>query len=641
MLLPLIIATLIDQADDRARRGRLSELRGRLGLQEKVRRGGLYNRLVWIFGKEVKPGLDQVIAWTWLFDDRDQAWLGTSLGFWPPDQTPLPLRTVANFGSKLLNNGLELAGLWMGRDRNGGKSNSFFEKMQAYAQKRRHAELEATRVISRTMGMGFHTFRIPLDEEWLGPKDRPSNRSTPHLSWIVRELLRAWHKSLEGDQTLLFFLGWLPDLQEIVDWASEEHIDLTPYSVQEAAVASALWHEQFKHTAEFRNPLPDGVVVARFSNGSTIHRLVTKQQLENEGKSMGHCVGGYWPDIKTNRSHIYSLRGPNRVPQATWELTYPTPAITGRVTWDLNQLVGPENIPISIASDEYPLVTWFLHQLGIEMSSMRVLSDELKALTVYRAPGDAPVFLGTRGSVRKDHYPLLTLNDIDVLQAWWGSEDATYQLGERLRDQAHAHSEELTEEDHKRWKEEENAGGGFPDLSFEDWLLDLQETASSEVTAAWDEFHDAMDKEISEVAWWLDRAHYWKSHAGGDPTWRKTWTLEGEADEAPNLFLIADIDTYDGTPRFSVTDHWGSVLGESTRNLTAAVIEAGLMKFEADLEATLAATQGEILIPDAIQGVDHMKALRAAKDSGAQLDRDMLRALRREEAEIKALFKEG
>lgn len=48
-----------------------------------------------------------------------------------------------------------------------------------------------------------------------------------------------------------------------------------------------------------------------------------EQALKNEGEQMGHCVGGYCPDVLEGKSRIYSLRGPKGESHVTVE-TEPT-----------------------------------------------------------------------------------------------------------------------------------------------------------------------------------------------------------------------------------------------------------------------------------------------------------------------------
>jgi len=48
-------------------------------------------------------------------------------------------------------------------------------------------------------------------------------------------------------------------------------------------------------------------------------RQVLEQALEYEGKTMGHCVGNYCPDVLEGRSRIYSLRDAKGEPHVTVE----------------------------------------------------------------------------------------------------------------------------------------------------------------------------------------------------------------------------------------------------------------------------------------------------------------------------------
>lgn len=97
--------------------------------------------------------------------------------------------------------------------------------------------------------------------------------------------------------------------------------NLMAMSVGEVASASQRWHQQFYSSTGIGTPARSGVVVARWPDGGRIERLVTKKQVEDEGRSMAHCVGGYWPDVRDDKAIIYSYRDPRGVSVATVEVS--------------------------------------------------------------------------------------------------------------------------------------------------------------------------------------------------------------------------------------------------------------------------------------------------------------------------------
>lgn len=82
----------------------------------------------------------------------------------------------------------------------------------------------------------------------------------------------------------------------------------------------------------FGRPVCAGVSVLRWPDGARIDRLVTREQLRQEGESMGHCIGGmlregrafgggrYWREVRDGRTAVFSYRTPDHTPHATFDL---------------------------------------------------------------------------------------------------------------------------------------------------------------------------------------------------------------------------------------------------------------------------------------------------------------------------------
>jgi hypothetical protein len=69
-----------------------------------------------------------------------------------------------------------------------------------------------------------------------------------------------------------------------------------------------------------KRPL-QGEVVYRFSNGWTLQKLTTKNQMKEEGEILNHCVGTgtYYQKYRDGKCEVYSLRDANKTPHATAE----------------------------------------------------------------------------------------------------------------------------------------------------------------------------------------------------------------------------------------------------------------------------------------------------------------------------------
>jgi hypothetical protein len=134
----------------------------------------------------------------------------------------------------------------------------------------------------------------------------------------------------------------------LLDWLDATNADLYRYSWQDAITAQAAWHDSFKGKAGYREPTSRGVTWVRFGDGATIERLCTQALLEQEGASMAHCVGGYWPTVRDGGSVIYSYRDPKGVPQATLEISLyrPAPSDPDSPVGRLVQIQGPDDSEI-------------------------------------------------------------------------------------------------------------------------------------------------------------------------------------------------------------------------------------------------------------------------------------------------------
>ena len=99
----------------------------------------------------------------------------------------------------------------------------------------------------------------------------------------------------------------------IARWADSESIDINRYDLRQAAEAAEIWLED--------NPLPaePGEVIYQFDDGWSIHRLMTDQQLEDEGNTLGHCVGDYCDVVDSGDVIIWSLRDAKSRPRVTIE----------------------------------------------------------------------------------------------------------------------------------------------------------------------------------------------------------------------------------------------------------------------------------------------------------------------------------
>ncbi len=136
----------------------------------------------------------------------------------------------------------------------------------------------------------------------------------------------------------------------IAQWAKEARVDIGKVNL-----ATAL--EAIK-TYRFKTSLVEqGTVVYRFDDDWTVQELRTERALEQEGKNMQNCVGGYCEDVDRGDVRIYSLRDVGGNPHVTMELHVPAgPSNYGselspeefvksekRLRWHFAQILGKQN----------------------------------------------------------------------------------------------------------------------------------------------------------------------------------------------------------------------------------------------------------------------------------------------------------
>ena len=148
------------------------------------------------------------------------------------------------------------------------------------------------------------------------------------IPWMARELVRLdakpgltihdWHRATDLLQDRA---------PAIAQWAKETHTDIGKVNLVQAFEAIAT--HQFKARA-----VPQGEIVYRFDDGSTIQALHTPEQLEAEGQVMQHCVGSYCDVVREGESHIFSLRDPAGQPHVTLEWQINRDLVTPGSRWE-------------------------------------------------------------------------------------------------------------------------------------------------------------------------------------------------------------------------------------------------------------------------------------------------------------------
>jgi hypothetical protein len=145
--------------------------------------------------------------------------------------------------------------------------------------------------------------------------EKSSKRKHKYDVWIAKEI----KKSLD-------LLNRFNDIRLIIDWAIETKADIFTLSFDESFLLQDDWHkEMFKKydVEELKiKKIQNERVLFRCSNKKHFFYLLTADDLTEEGKKMGMCVGGenYKSNIRNGRSIIISLRDEENNPHVTTEI---------------------------------------------------------------------------------------------------------------------------------------------------------------------------------------------------------------------------------------------------------------------------------------------------------------------------------
>jgi hypothetical protein len=314
-LVALILAGVVDAGDARRTTARVNEVRNRLGLREDRPPAGLRARIEWAL-RTYPDGRTHLLIWD------------------------VVVRRVVFKG-----------GVW--------------RQEQHVARTYRHDAEPISWDLDRYNRPLLSTWRMPMDDVWMPEPELRATWLEPLIPWLARELhgLRddaenpEWYRLINHDT---------PEWSRLIDWVGQMGPDLFRYTVPGAIEASRRWHDSLKGKAGYRETARQhGIVVARWPDGAVVERLVTPLQLEEEGDAMGHCVGGYWPDVREGRTSIYSYRDPAGVPQATLEIRFEIHLEPGdgraRRLIGIRQLQGPDDSAITDPAAAHRLLSWLVH----------------------------------------------------------------------------------------------------------------------------------------------------------------------------------------------------------------------------------------------------------------------------------------
>ena len=176
--------------------------------------------------------------------------------------------------------------------------------------------------------------------------------------WVATQLSKLSKAVLQNPTLFVEYKSALRLLRKrgnaIAQWAKQNRIDLGKKTLAEVLEATA----DFKVTM---GKIRQGRVDYQFADGWTIQELRSKRELEDEGKLLQHCVGGYCKDVESGKSQIFSLRDPDGNPIATAE--WQPPKVPGSLSKGLaaghfEQIFGAKNEELTDTRQIERFVEW-------------------------------------------------------------------------------------------------------------------------------------------------------------------------------------------------------------------------------------------------------------------------------------------
>lgn len=160
-------------------------------------------------------------------------------------------------------------------------------------------------------------------------------------------------KTLVSDSTAVQALLRPGTLGRIADWFEAERPDVMALTLKQVLHRERRWHAAFaRKKREGVSREQPGEIVMRFADGWTVHRLSTVKQLEAEGETLAHCVGGgdYARRCTRGDIEIYSMRNADGASRYTIEVRKVRRAVGDRLR-EVRQVKGLKNARPKLAAD--------------------------------------------------------------------------------------------------------------------------------------------------------------------------------------------------------------------------------------------------------------------------------------------------
>ena len=421
LALTSILAALSASQQAGDERARLQQLEGRLGLQKKAPVGPYAARLIWSLKQH--GIIPTMMATAWLRD----ALKNRPLGQFKP-------RVFQSPNSGLSSDGKAIEAVLLDPKHSGRHPSleAHLEGSRYFKGPPERTQIGQWRPLFNYDDIGVLAPAIPWAAahfaRWLkGVEEDPAKSkalrvlSHKEIRFANRHQIGAPGYAIEAALRKCYNVGpWNSDIGPFLDWMhSADGSKVWTMDLQDAFTAAKDWHDEL---ARLRadGAAPPGVVIASWPDGYTLHRLVTQQQLEAEGETMGHCVGGYWSKVRDDGHVILSLRDAKGKSVATLDIKGTWEALAGGGTGSpialgedghIYDLEGPENEPVEAIGDQLK-VLGVLKDVGVDVDEHR---DKLECLPLIVAREDLNDLREASRRYGQHEEELQTMRDLDEM----------------------------------------------------------------------------------------------------------------------------------------------------------------------------------------------------------------------------------
>ena len=164
----------------------------------------------------------------------------------------------------------------------------------------------------------------------------PTNNRKQFIRWLANSVKET--HNMPNQNEMLY-------IKDFID-GSGDNFDFSKYTWDQLMFEANQWHEEkfYKEAPDLKLKYKTNDVVYSFKNGYHIVSVTDPEDLETEGKTMQHCVGGYCDLVASGGTKIYSLRDQNNDPHATMETSISFDD-KGNTYEEIAQIKGKQNKP--------------------------------------------------------------------------------------------------------------------------------------------------------------------------------------------------------------------------------------------------------------------------------------------------------